>query len=163
MTIDAFDRGGLPTLYTRDVDASGPTSANLQPTGQIRGFFGCGNRGCDLAKFGFGRQVFLRSIDFLVRAADGSATANVALDLSNTPYFLNTGVDGTVTPTIFTQTFGPSALVTDLSITGGSDLFSLKSITVLDPTLAPIPLPAAAWLLLGGLGALGAVARKRAA
>jgi hypothetical protein len=29
--------------------------------------------------------------------------------------------------------------------------------------VAPIPLPAAAWLMLGGLGALGAVARKRRA
>jgi hypothetical protein len=29
--------------------------------------------------------------------------------------------------------------------------------------IAPIPLPAAGWLLLGGLGALGAVARKRRA
>ena len=29
--------------------------------------------------------------------------------------------------------------------------------------VAPIPLPAAAWLLLGGVGALGAVARKRRA
>jgi hypothetical protein len=29
--------------------------------------------------------------------------------------------------------------------------------------IAPVPLPAAAWLLLGGLGALGAVARKRRA
>ena len=29
------------------------------------------------------------------------------------------------------------------------------------PNVAPIPLPAAAWMLIGGLGALGAVARRR--
>jgi hypothetical protein len=40
---------------------------------------------------------------------------------------------------------------------------ALVSITVDDPTLAPIPLPAAAWLLMGGLGALGAVARRKRA
>lgn len=32
-----------------------------------------------------------------------------------------------------------------------------------DPNVAPIPLPAAAWMLIGGLGALGAVARRRKA
>ncbi len=35
--------------------------------------------------------------------------------------------------------------------------------TLISPPTTPIPLPAAAWLLLGGLGALGAVARRQRA
>jgi hypothetical protein len=57
-----------------------------------------------------------------------------------------------------------------LTRTGGGDIavrsfggIAFDNIRVEHATAAPIPLPAAGWLLLGGLAALGSVARRRAA
>ncbi|SEA99136.1 VPLPA-CTERM sorting domain-containing protein [Rubrimonas cliftonensis] len=57
---------------------------------------------------------------------------------------------------------------TDLQRGGGPQDFILfyaeaSADAIENPNPNPIPLPAAAWLLLGGLGALGALARRRAA
>ena len=80
-------------------------------------------------------------------------------------------------PTAFQVTAGAPVTVS------GSNIFSFNNLQPLNPSYdgrvvianrngevlsapgvhAPIPLPAAAWLLLGGLGALGAVVRKRRA
>jgi hypothetical protein len=66
----------------------------------------------------------------------------VQLDLMFRPLPTNTQISGAITGPLFT------------TASGGQFIFS--------PGVAsPVPLPAAAWLLLSGLGGLGAVARRR--
>ncbi len=61
-------------------------------------------------------------------------------------------------PEFFLFGQGEAALGSQLLFGG----FSATAITDVTPSTAVIPLPAAGWLLLGGLGALGLMRRRRA-
>lgn len=80
-------------------------------------------------------------------AGSTSASVNVGLD-SFTFSFLGLSTDGGITITSFFQT--PE---------GGSSSAGLYA-RLSTVAVAPIPLPAAAWFLLSGLGALGVAGRR---
>jgi hypothetical protein len=129
--------------------------------------FGCADTGtsdCSALRFFFPMPVTLQSIAVSVFGNDeGVRVFGGAVNLGSNLFSGGTFPPGA--PEVITYTNQDP--ITELTIqarVGGS--LSIRSISVDDPTVAPIPLPAAAWLLLGGLGALGtvrAVARKRAA
>lgn len=91
--------------------------------------------------------------------ADGVAVGQIVADPVNAPNAQSTTTDGysyiafSTGVTATTLTFMPG----NTNDNAGSPDFALAAIT-----LAPIPVPAAGLMLLGGIGALGALKRRRA-
>jgi hypothetical protein len=103
--------------------------------------------------------------------ADGSGTWNtyISCDVCGTGTsppqnsgpvsFILSVASGTLAPSSFV-TNGNYLFASDIGIPNGSGGYSTGDV-VTSSALSAVPLPAAAWLLLSGLGGLGAVARKK--
>ena len=161
-TMRAFAAAGnLQSTGTQDTFGAG-TRSTLATNGDTVAVFGCADSGtsdCSALRFFFPTPVTLQSVTWNAFASD----VGVRVFAGSAP--VSAFASGTYPP-------GPPQVIdftnqdpiTELTIQARlSGSISIRAITVDDPTVAPIPLPAAAWLLIGGLGALGAVARKRAA
>ena len=173
--------GGQRRAYAYDNFGSGPDLAftffNQGIDGGIqRPLFGFGTQSRNEAQFVFQNPVRLLSLTFTLyaeapnievfaRRAGETISDRFDFFFSGGPPNDGTGIGPDDVPPRQTVTFDPSdPLRSEISMFSlGQPGAALVSITVDDPSLPPIPLPAAAWLLLGGLGALGAVARKRRA
>lgn len=97
---------------------------------------------------------------YLFQALGGGFTAG-AIDIAHDDGVLVLGAGGTPGPTSLVDTsisFGGGAL-SFLYVSTNSD----PSIFRVDSEISSVPLPAAGWMLLAGLGALGAAARRRKA
>lgn len=105
--------------------------------------------------------------------ADGSGTWNtyIACDVCGTGTsppqnsgpvsFILSAAGGTLAPSSFV-TNGNYLFASDIGVPKGSGGYFSGDV-VTSSGLSPVPLPAAAWLLLSGLGGLGAMARKKRA
>ena len=80
-------------------------------------------------------------------------------NISGPVTFYLTVSSGTITPQSFALNNKNNFFVSDIGMPNGSG-FSTGDVAA--PTATPVPLPAAAWLLLNGLAGLGFIARKRA-
>lgn len=173
--------GGQRRAYRYDNFGSGPDLAftnfdqGIDPNIQ-RPLFGFGTETRNEAQFVFQNPVRLLSLTFALyaeapnievraRRAGETITDNFDFFFSGGPPNDGAGIGPNDVPPRRTVTFEPTdPLRSQITMfSKGVPGAALVSITVDDPSLAPIPLPAAAWMLLGGLGALGAVARRRRA
>jgi hypothetical protein len=67
---------------------------------------------------------------------------------------------GTLTPSSFVTNNNGFLFASDIGVPNGSGGFFTGDVVTTGP-LTPVPLPAAAWLLISGIGALGAMRRMR--
>lgn len=67
---------------------------------------------------------------------------------------------GTLTPDSFVKNNSGFLFASDIGVPNGSGGFFTGDVVTTGP-LTPVPLPAAAWLLISGVGALGAMRRMR--
>lgn len=105
----------------------------------------------DVLVLSFNQLVRMASVTFTFTEADDDWTVYVDDGSGN---FVQVADDSTDNPFNYNGNFRRIAFQADHP----SDDFKVNAITV-----APVPLPAGAWLLLGGLGALVAVRRKQKA
>jgi hypothetical protein len=172
--IVTFLSGGSTTGYALDTFGSGPPPFGDTILFGQRAFFNFGNTSGPLVDYRFGSDVKLVSATFTLYNPQQNLEIDFRSDGTNArseQYFFSTDAYDNLatnppsvppeTTILFDNTF---PLVDQLFMRSfGGQGAALKTLVIDDPAIAPIPLPAAAWLLLGGLGALGAVARKRAA
>ena len=122
------------------VDGNNPNTATFQFNVSEPGILGASS-GLKVSSTGFS---VIDITDILLTTPAGSGT----------PQTILTG------PTTSGVAFGPASLY------AGTNLIDIKFDTngegfvALTSTLATVPLPAAAWLMIGGLGAVGAYARR---
>jgi hypothetical protein len=83
----------------------------------------------------------------------GHVTGPITFDLSVS--------SGSISPSSFAQNNKNFYFVSDIGIATGSTTFSTGDVT--SPNFSAVPLPAAFWLLLGGLGGPRALTRQRKA
>lgn len=147
----AFNVGCTVTTGGNGIGVNG--YPDLQP-GQIDGFFGSEtlyvtfDHAVTLVEFTLGQ--FNAPYKFLWwTKKEKDDTFDVSFD--GAP-FLN---DQTTNPFVVNQ------IVTGFALRAGSD--NLSDFTLASMTVAPVPLPAAGWLMLGGIGALAAMRRRRKA
>jgi hypothetical protein len=118
-----------------------------------------------------GKEVTINGFDIAPYADRNAGTTVRVIDEANATVdfeqdFTTVSTQGV---TSFAKPATPGAWTsTIMGIALGPDIYNVGidniSFTVSEPNgggVNPIPLPAAAWLLLGGLGALGAAARRR--
>lgn len=167
--------GQLDVIYDRDRDAAGNMpvyhwAAGYETLPHVAfGEFSDGGlsilfqplAGFMVTVFGFDIAPYASSVtDTLVQVID-TATASLLVNQSFTP--LPTGE--------VTQFSGTWASASGVQINLGPDAwnvgisnirYSVTQVAPVDPeTPSPVPLPAGGWLLLAGLGGLGAIARRR--
>ncbi len=171
--IVTFLSGGSTTGYALDTFGSGPRIGDTVLFGQ-RAFFNFGNTGGPLVDYRFGSAVELVSATFTLYNPQQNLEIDFRSDGTNArreQYFFSTDAYDDLaanppsvppeTTILFDNTF---PLVDQLFMRSfGGQGAALKTLVIDDPAIAPIPLPATAWLLLGGLGALAAFARRRRA
>lgn len=111
-----------------------------------------------------GTQVLDMS-DISATVNERSATSGSLVDLGDGVFQLTADGAGSGVDTVFSFSSTSSALLGSMSFfnyegTGvTADWVALSASRTVET--APIPLPAAAWLLVGGIGALGALKRRK--
>ena len=124
----------------------------------------------EYVEFSFGQEITLHSVNFDLVGCDDDFRWGYDSN-GNGSYGIGDFLSGEIdipNSTIFANFGGVESSVFTLGAFGGNDEWKIRSMTVnyepvpVDPDLpSPVPLPAPILLLAGGLGGLGAFARRR--